>query len=428
MSTLFRVGNNLITKLTNNIGSTDTSLSIITGDGAKFGAEISRLYGSEKFPYFITIFGKDYISPSADPNREIVKVTARNEDIFTIERGKRGTSGVSHYQNDNIILGTYADEISLIQQSLQKGWRDTEWASPIYDSKRTFTVAGNVTSEAVEGRKLKILFANSGAKYCTIVSSSFSSPNTTITVVGEDLVNETINSVEIDLSCEVEASKMPLIQLKDGLINPGFFSPTYVSATSFTVAGDVTSWLRPGRGLVITFQTSGIKRCIITSLSYNSGTDKTTINVIGDSLVNETITSVLLSLSDLEMVKNYTAWFNSPPTILDLKNKTANEDGDIDLSSYIPSGTTSVLLMIHIQSVNVNSIGEIYIKGKNQTGTNYALFFGQVSFVSNTTWNKNMGEIPVSSDRKIHYWLLVSGTVSATLKLLGYRVGTTIIV
>ena len=225
-----------------------------------------------------------------------------------------------------------------------------------------------------------------------------------------------------------KGNNISISQIRDGLINPNFTTPLYVSATSFTVAGDVTSWLRPGRGLVITFQTSGIKRCIITSLSYNSGTDKTTINVIGDSLVNEMITSVLLSLSDLEMVKNYTAWFNSPPTILDLKNKTANEDGDIDLSSYIPSGTTSVLLMIHIQSVNVNSLGEIYVKGKNQTGTDYSLFFGQVSLVSNTTWNKNMGEIPVSSDRKIHYWLLVSGTISATLKLLGYRVGTTIIV
>ena len=89
---------------------------------------------------------------------------------------------------------------------------------------------------------------------------------------------------------------------RDGLINPNFTTPLYVSATSFTVAGDVTSWLRPGRGLVITFQTSGIKRCVATSLSYNSGTNKTTINVIGDSLVNETITSVLLSLSDGENI------------------------------------------------------------------------------------------------------------------------------
>ncbi len=225
-------------------------------------------------------------------------------------------------------------------------------------------------------------------------------------------------------------NNLSISQIKDGLINPNFTTPLYVSANSFTVAGDVTSWLRPGRGLVITFQTSGIKRCVATSLSYTSGTNTTTINTIGDSLVNETITSVLLSLSDLEMVRNYTAWFNSPPKILNLQNKTASEEGDIDLSSYIPLGTTSVLLMIHIQSVNVNSFGELYVKGKNQTGTNYELFFGQVSFVSNTSWNKNMGEIPVSSDRKIHYWLEIAegSTISASISLEGYRVGTTIIV
>lgn len=225
-------------------------------------------------------------------------------------------------------------------------------------------------------------------------------------------------------------NNLSISQIRDGLINPNFTTPLYVSATSFTVAGDVTSWLRPGRGLVITFQNSGIKRCVATSLSYDSGSNKTTINTVGDSLVNETITSVLLSLSDLEMVRNYTAWFNSPPDILNLQNKTASEEGDIDLSSYIPLGTTSVLLMTHIQSVNVNSFGEIYVKGKNQTGTDYAPFFGQVSLVSNTNWNKNMGEIPVSSNRKIHYWLEIAGvsTISVTLRLQGYRVGATIIV
>ena len=97
---------------------------------------------------------------------------------------------------------------------------------------------------------------------------------------------------------------LSISQIRDGLINPGFTSPLYVSATSFTVSGDVTSWLRPGRGVVISFATSGIKRCVATSLSFSSSTNKTTINTIGDSLVNETITSVLLSSSDLEPLAN----------------------------------------------------------------------------------------------------------------------------
>ncbi len=99
-----------------------------------------------------------------------------------------------------------------------------------------------------------------------------------------------------------QGNNLSISQIRDGLINPNFTTPLYVSANSFTVAGDVTSWLRPGRGLVISFQTSGVKRGTVVSLSYDSGTNKTTINTIGDSLVNETITSVLLSLSDGENI------------------------------------------------------------------------------------------------------------------------------
>jgi len=95
-------------------------------------------------------------------------------------------------------------------------------------------------------------------------------------------------------------NNLSISQIRDGLINPNFTTPLYVSANSFTVAGDVTSWLRPRRGLVITFQTSGVKRGAVRNVFYDSGTNKSTINVIGDSLVNEPITSVLISSSDME--------------------------------------------------------------------------------------------------------------------------------
>jgi len=197
------IGNFLITKLSGDITSSATTMMVTSGDGVKFGAEMIRLYGTELFPYYLVIHSADYQQATLDPNREIVKVTGRDEDTFTIVRGQRGTTAKPHSVNDIVQLSIQADDVIV-----------------------------------------------------------------------------------------------PL----SGLINPDFISPLYVSANSFTVAGDVTSWLRPGRGLVITFQTSGIKRCVATSLSYNSGTDKTTINTIGDSLVNETITGVLLSLSDGENI------------------------------------------------------------------------------------------------------------------------------
>jgi len=89
-------------------------------------------------------------------------------------------------------------------------------------------------------------------------------------------------------------------QIRDGLINPNFTNPSYVSASSLSVDGDVTSWLRQGRGVVINFEEAGVKRGIVDTLSYDSETNKTTIIMVGDSLVEEEITSILLSLSDGE--------------------------------------------------------------------------------------------------------------------------------
>jgi len=88
--------------------------------------------------------------------------------------------------------------------------------------------------------------------------------------------------------------------MKDGLIDPLFEEPTYVSGVSFKVSGDVTDWLRPGRGLVINFETSGIKRGVVDTLVYDEEEDETVINIVGDELVEEEIISVLLSLSDWE--------------------------------------------------------------------------------------------------------------------------------
>jgi len=105
-------GNNLYTTLASGITDIATSMTVATGDGADFGTELSRLWGSEKFSYYLTIFNKDYASPTLDTSREIVEVTARSTDTFTIARGKRGTSASAHSTDDKVILGNYADDLA----------------------------------------------------------------------------------------------------------------------------------------------------------------------------------------------------------------------------------------------------------------------------------------------------------------------------
>lgn len=65
-----------------------TSASTQSGDGAKFPSAV---------PYFATLWNvTDYASADLDPNREIIKVTARATDTLTIVRGQQGTTDGAH--------------------------------------------------------------------------------------------------------------------------------------------------------------------------------------------------------------------------------------------------------------------------------------------------------------------------------------------
>jgi len=69
------------------IASGDTSLTLQSGDGARFAAA----------PFNAVIYNStDYTRPSDDPSREIVRVTAISTDTFTISRGQEGTSAANH--------------------------------------------------------------------------------------------------------------------------------------------------------------------------------------------------------------------------------------------------------------------------------------------------------------------------------------------
>ena len=200
-------------------------------------------------------------------------------------------------------------------------------------------------------------------------------------------------------------NNLSISQIRDGLINPNFTTPLYVSANSFTVAGDVTSWLRPGRGLVITFQTSGVKRGAVRNVFYDSGTNKSTINVIGDSLVNEPITSVLISLSDMEgafskfdpnlvlyfpfeegtgtMTKDLSGWsnhgtlVNGPTWSTGRAGKCLNFDGSDDYVDCGNSDSLAITKPITIEcwiKINVANAGFILCKNTDYGSSSHYQF------------------------------------------------------
>ena len=81
MTRLVKFANNAVSRLAGNITNIATTLTITPGDGAKFPA----LGAGEYFPATLV---------KADGTLEIVKVTTRSTDTFTIERAVEPVGGV----------------------------------------------------------------------------------------------------------------------------------------------------------------------------------------------------------------------------------------------------------------------------------------------------------------------------------------------
>lgn len=113
--------NNAATTLASGITNSATSLTVASGAGALFPA----LSGSQYF--YCTL------ENSAGTVREIVKVTARSTDTFTITRAQDGTTGQAFSTGDKV-------ELRLVRANL------TDF--PLLDEANTFTQAQTFSSGA----------------------------------------------------------------------------------------------------------------------------------------------------------------------------------------------------------------------------------------------------------------------------------------
>lgn len=89
--------------------STDTSIDLVSGDGAKLPTP----------PFNLVWYNDtDYPDVQSDPNKEIVRVTAVSGDTLTIARGQEGTTAVDHnlsgktYKMINTITKKMIDDIN----------------------------------------------------------------------------------------------------------------------------------------------------------------------------------------------------------------------------------------------------------------------------------------------------------------------------
>jgi hypothetical protein len=113
MPSSLRLANNGTSRLAALLSDSATSLSVLSGDGAKFPS----LSAGQFFPATIV--------RSSDQAIEIVRVTARSSDTFTITRAQEGTTALAFAANDLIELrltaSTFADEVQRVEDgALQK--------------------------------------------------------------------------------------------------------------------------------------------------------------------------------------------------------------------------------------------------------------------------------------------------------------------
>lgn len=102
------------------LDDTDTTFSVGSGEGALFPAPATA--GA----FNIVMFNStDYRNPSDDPNKEIMRVTARSTDNFTVTRAQEGTSAATHNtagKDYKIILANTKKQRDDIETQIQQSW------------------------------------------------------------------------------------------------------------------------------------------------------------------------------------------------------------------------------------------------------------------------------------------------------------------
>ena len=151
-----QVKNHAQSTLASSITNSGTSISLPSGEGARFPQPGNGFYA--------WIWDQEtYPDPYDDADREVVLVTARSTDTLTVTRAQKSTSGVAHNSGEAIRLMTDADLIDEIKAAIN----DLERPVDVVRWHDDFPVHGNSTTSlltdvpwAVYGTSVAAIAAN----------------------------------------------------------------------------------------------------------------------------------------------------------------------------------------------------------------------------------------------------------------------------
>ena len=142
--------NNAESTLASAISATDTSLIVSAGTGAEFPDAVA---GESYFKLTIT-------DAATGAQVEIVNVTARSGDIFTIERGAEGTTPRDWLANDLVANMMTAETINIVAESAQQATIAASQASESADIAES--AADNAVTTLLSAIKQTITFQSGG--------------------------------------------------------------------------------------------------------------------------------------------------------------------------------------------------------------------------------------------------------------------------
>ena len=170
---------------------------------------------------------------------------------------------------ENMAPSSVNDSARQVQADIRSWYTDSEWsdfgdAGISRASATTFKITGDVTGRYLAERRLKC-YDSTTTLYATIVSSSYSDPDTTITV---ELDNDTsltasltavalasISPSNSSLSPEVRVGKNVLFGC-DFSMNPWQRGTTFTTVASGTYTADMMIWNQSGVGVVDVLKTA----------------------------------------------------------------------------------------------------------------------------------------------------------------------------
>ena len=188
-----------------------------------------------------------------------------------------------------------------IVKDIRDGFNDKEWfilgdgdgtTTFSYASSTSVTVASDITSSHHAGRRVKIYGANTGTIYGKIATSSYSSPNTTLTfTLDSGTISSSDTTVDVYVGSTYSNPATPVIDEDNMATDSAILPPSQQSTKAFVTSGTVTM---SNKSISL-----GSNTITGTKAQFNTAmTDADFATLTGtETLTNKTLTSPVLNTS-----------------------------------------------------------------------------------------------------------------------------------